>query len=252
MPRIAVFDSGLGSLSIIKPIQNKLKSEIIYYADQKNFPYGTKSVSRLEKIIKTTIDTLQKKFEPDLIIIGSNTPSLLLKKFTNRNIIGVYPPIKQAVRNSRSHAIAVLATKSVIESKALKDFIKKNVPKRFLVKPINASPLVNLVESGKFIQNKKLCKQKIKEILLKPITTDKIDVVTLSSTHLPFLLPILYNVFPKIIFMDPANLVAEQVEKKLKTKISTRNSMKVFTSGNAKHFQYKLSMIGIKNKVENL
>ena len=80
MPRITIFDSGFGSLSIIKPIQKKIKSEIIYFADQKNFPYGTKSVSELDKIIKSTIVRLEKKFKPDIIIIGSNTPSLLLKK----------------------------------------------------------------------------------------------------------------------------------------------------------------------------
>ncbi|MFB3114057.1 MAG: glutamate racemase, partial [Nitrosopumilaceae archaeon] len=40
MAKIAVFDSGLGSLSIIRSIQKTLKSEIIYFADQNSFPYG--------------------------------------------------------------------------------------------------------------------------------------------------------------------------------------------------------------------
>jgi glutamate racemase len=51
MARIVVFDSGLGSLSIIKAIQKIIKSEIIYYADQQNFPYGEKSQAQLSKII---------------------------------------------------------------------------------------------------------------------------------------------------------------------------------------------------------
>jgi len=252
MPRIAVFDSGFGSLSIIKPIQKKIKSEIIYFADQKNFPYGTKSVSELEKIIKSTIIRLEKQFEPDVIIIGSNTPSLLLKKIIKPKIIRVYPPLRQAVNKTKSHSIAILATKSVIESNALRNFIKKNVPKNIKVNPINASPLVELVESGKFIYDKKFCKKKIEAVLLKPITTNNVDVVTLSSTHLPFLLSILKQVLPNIIFLDPAYLVADQVVKKLKTKNSKRNSMKIFTSGDAKHFQEKLCHIGIKNTVKRL
>ena len=130
MPRIAIFDSGFGSLSIIKPIQKKIKSEIIYFADQKNFPYGTKSVSELDKIIKSTILRLEKKFKPDIIIIGSNTPSLLLKKIIKTRIIGVYPPLRQAVNKTKSDSIAILATKSVIESNTLRNFIKKNVPKK--------------------------------------------------------------------------------------------------------------------------
>ncbi len=252
MPRIAVFDSGFGSLSIIKPIQKNIKSEIIYFADQKNFPYGTKSVSELRKIIKSTIIRLEKKFKPDLIIIGSNTPSLLLKYLIKSQIIGVYPPLKQAVDKTKSNSIAILATKSVIESNMLKIFIKRNILKKIKVNLINASSLVDLVESGKFIYDKKFCKKKIEEVLLKPIITNNVDVVTLSSTHLPFLLPILKQVFPNIMFLDPAYLVVNQVVKKLKTKKSKRNSMKIFTSGNVKLFQKQLRQIGIENTVKQL
>ena len=79
MAKIIVFDSGLGSLSIIKPIQQAIKSDIVYFADQKNFPYGKKSSSQLTKIITKTVNMLKEKFRPDLIVIGSNTPSLLVE-----------------------------------------------------------------------------------------------------------------------------------------------------------------------------
>ena len=253
MAKIAVFDSGFGSLSVIKAIQKKVTADIIYFADQKNFPYGTKSVTQLQKIIKSTITMLEKKFKPDLIVIGSNTPSLLLKQISKRSkIIGVFPPLKQATKNTRSCTIAILATKSVIESNALKNYIKKNVPKKIKVIKINASPLVDLVESGKFIYNKTLCKNKIKTILLKPLLNNHVDVVTLSSTHLPFLLPILKQVFPNITFLDPANTVTNQVSKMLSTKKSKANSIRIFTSGNIGIFQKQLFKLGIKNKVRSL
>lgn len=252
MSRIAVFDSGFGSLSIIKPIQKKTKLEIIYFADQKNFPYGTKSISELRKIIESTIIKLRKKFEPDLLIIGSNTPSLLLKKIIKRNIIGVLPPIKIAIKKTKSNTIAILATKSVIESNALKIFIKNNVPKKIKIIKINASPLVDLVESGKFISNRKFCKKIIEKNLLKSIKNNNVDVIMLSSTHLPFLLPILKQIFPRIIFLDPGDSVAKQVIKKLKIHKSKKNSIKIFTSGNARLFQKQLRQIGIKNTVKSL
>ena len=252
MARIAVFDSGFGSLSIIKPIQKKIKSEIIYFADQKNFPYGTKSISELRKIIKSTIIRLKKNFKPDLIVIGSNTPSLLLKNLIKSQIIGVYPPLRDAVNKTKSNSIAILATRSVIESNILKNFIKRKVPKNIKVNPINISLLVDLVESGKFIYDKKFCKKKIEKVLLKPIITNNVDVVTLSSTHLPFLLPILKEVFPNIIFLDPAGLIVDQIVKKLKTKKSKRNSIEIFTSGNIKLFQKRLRQIGIVNTVKQL
>lgn len=252
MPRIAVFDSGFGSLSIIKPIQKKTKAEIIYFADQKNFPYGTKSVFDLRKIIKSTILRLEKKFKPDLIIIGSNTPSLLLKKIIKTKIVGVFPPMKNAIKKTKSNTIAILATKSVIESNALKIFIKKNVPKKIKVIKVNASPLVDLVESGRFISDRRFCKKEMEKLLLGPIIDNNVDVVTLSSTHLPFLLPILKQVFPKITFLDPADSVANQVIKKLKMQKSKRNSIKIFTSGNVRLFQKQLRQIGIRNTVKSL
>ncbi|MBT3686159.1 MAG: glutamate racemase, partial [Nitrosopumilus sp.] len=56
MAKIVVFDSGLGSLSIIKEIQKIGKNDIIYFADQKNYPYGVKSQAQLSTIIKKTIN----------------------------------------------------------------------------------------------------------------------------------------------------------------------------------------------------
>jgi len=250
--KIVVFDSGLGSLSIIKPIQKKVIADIIYFADQKNFPYGTKSVVELEKIIKSTIQVLDKNFDPNLIVIGSNTPSLLLKKFINNpRIVGVFPPLKDAKRKTKTKTIAILATKLVIESNVLQNYIKKNVPKKIKVIKINASSLVELVESGKFIDNKILCKNKIKKTLSKPFLKNHVDVATLSSTHLPFLLPFFKEIFPNIIFLDPGDIVAEKIAKKLRHQNKTK-SLTIFASGNVKVFQKKLSKIGIKNKVRPL
>ena len=98
MVKIAVFDSGLGSLSIIKAIQKISKSEIIYFADQQNYPYGKKSQTQLSKIIQRSITLLQEKFSPDMIVVASNTPSLMLNLGTSK-IIDVKPPLKEAAKN---------------------------------------------------------------------------------------------------------------------------------------------------------
>jgi glutamate racemase len=247
VPKIAVFDSGLGSLSIIAPIRKKTKSEIIYFADQASYPYGTKSVVELEKIIKSTISKLQEKFHPDVIIIGSNTPSLLLDITKNQNIIGIFPPLKEASNKTKTGTIAILATKSVVESNALEHYIKKNVPDKIKVIKLNASSLVDLVESGKFIFEKESSKKTIRRIL-EPVLKNA-DVVTLSSTHLPFLLPMLNEIFPSVTFLDPADMVADQVVSLLKGKKSKRRTLKIFASGDIKSFQKRLGKIGIKNKV---
>ena len=131
LAKIVVFDSGLGSLSIIKEIQKIVKTEIVYFADQKNYPYGNKSQAQLGSIIKKTIILLEKKFAPDIIVIASNTPSLMLNLQTKK-IVDVKPPLKLALKKSKSKKIGILATKSAIESKGLENYIKENnIPKSY-------------------------------------------------------------------------------------------------------------------------
>ena len=252
MVKIAVFDSGIGSLSIIHAIQKISKAEIIYFADQENYPYGKKSQVQLRKIIQKSIKLLQDRFTPDIIVVASNTPSLMLN-FATRKIIDVKPPLKYAQRISKSKQIVILATKAAIKSKGLTQYIKKNnFPKSFRVFKINGSDLVELVESGKFLTDKKYCKKIIKKTLQQILLQQSIDTVTLSSTHLPFLKSLLENEYPHIQFIDPGNIVAQKIYTIIKNKQSKRNSLKIFASGDVKRFQKKLSRIGIKNKVNSL
>jgi len=252
MVKIAVFDSGLGSLSIIKSIQKICKSEIIYFADQKNFPYGKKSKRQLEKIIKKTIKLLEEKFSPDLIVMASNTPTLMIN-VTTRKIIGVNPPIKEAMMLSKTKNVAILGTKSAIASKSLSKYIKNScLSKNEKVFKINVSLLVDLVESNKFMSDKSYCKKFIKNILENEFSNKNIDVATLSSTHLSFLKNILTSEFPQIKFIDPADNVAKKVLKKIRKNRSKRNTLKIFTSDNVKDFEVKLQKIGIKNRIEFL
>ena len=249
MAKIAVFDSGLGSLSIIRAIQKIAKSEIIYFADQQNYPYGTKTQAQLSKIIQNSIQLLKENFSPDIIVVASNTPSLMLNVATKK-IIDVKPPIKEAKKKSKTQQIGILATKSAINSKGLTQYIKENnLSKNYKIFKINGSDLVELVESGKFISNKQYCQKIIKKTLDEKLSQNDIDTVTLSSTHLAFLKILLKKQYPKINFIDPANIVAETIYLKIKNNQTKKNSLKIFTTGDTKIFQNKLNKMGIKNKV---
>jgi len=250
--KIAVFDSGFGSLSIIKPIQQAVKSDIIYFADQKNFPYGKKSKLELTKIITKTVNMLEEKFEPDLIVIGSNTPSLLVE-INKKNIVKVLPPIKKAAKISMTGNVAILATLAVVRSRKLSEYVRKNrLPKHVSLKRIDATQLVRLVEDGKFIDNRKLCEKTVRKVLSKQFSKSNVDVAILSSTHLPFLLPFLKKQFPNITFVDPAKEIAQKVRKIVAKKPSKTNTMKIFTSSDPKKFQWYLWQIGIKKNVSLL
>ena len=252
---IVVFDSGFGSLSIIREIQKKFKGELIYFADQKNFPYGVKSKKELEQIIKKTIVLLEKEFSPQLIVMASNTPTLLLdyNKISSK-LVGVYPPLDNAVKLSKTRNIAILGTKSVIQSEAITEFIEKcNVPNDIVIHKIDCSSLVELVESGKFLTDKEYCKNIIKKVLEDVFSNNLIDVATLSSTHLPFLEILLKSIFKNIKFLDPAKDIANGIKDfKLENNELKQLQLRIFTSGDVNLFEKNLQMMGIKNKVNSL
>src|SRR3989304_894147 len=214
MVKIAVFDSGFGSLSVIKQIRKKMKAEVI--------------------------------------VVGSNTPSILLGGYKSSKVIGVYPPLKAASKKTKTSSIAILSTQNVVKSKALDDLIKKSVSKKVKILKINASSLVELVESGKFIDQKQYCINKIKSLLLKPLKDNQVDVVTLSSTHLPFILPLLHQLFPKIEFLDPANSIVTKILKIHNNLPKTKSTFTIYSSGKITRFQNQLNKIRIKRKVKIL
>ena len=248
--KIVVFDSGFGSLSVIKEIQKKVKSDIVYFADQKNFPYGKKSKKQLLEIINQSLDKISKEFNPDLIVLSSNTPSLLLRDKLPKGIINVLAALEKISASKKSHDLAIHATDSVVKDQEIDDYNKETIKSRkHRIVKINSSSLVNLVETGKFIDKPEYCSATIKKILKKKFRRYEIDVATLSSTHLPFLLPFLKDAFPNVRFLDPGVIIAEKISRRSVTNKNLKNKLRIFTTGDAKKFQSKLKKIGIRNKV---
>ncbi len=75
---VAVFDSGIGSLSIIQELKKEIPNEnLLYFADKAHFPYGNKSPTQLRDIIISTINYLER-YKPKITVIASNTPSIAI------------------------------------------------------------------------------------------------------------------------------------------------------------------------------
>ena len=254
---IVVFDSGIGSISIIKELKKELPSEnLIYFADKANFPYGKKSQNDLFEIVQNTIKYLQR-FNPKLIIIASTTPSIQVidevKSLTNIPLIGVRPPIKKAIKMTKKKHIGIMATESTINSKELDIQIKTEIPQEIFVSKFNASPLISMIEDGTFLKNRKKIAQLIRQLLGK---LDDIDVVTLSSTHLPFILDQLNQIYPHIEFIDPSQIIAKEVKKflinnNLNNK-AKNGKMRILVSDKKKEFQEILRQIGRREKIEEV
>jgi glutamate racemase len=130
---VAVFDSGIGSLSIIRELRREIPAEdLLYFADRAHFPYGNKSHGELREIIISTLNYL-KRFKPKLVVVASNTPSVQVldevrKEVMDLPIIGIRPPLKEASRLTKKKHIGIMATGGTIRSKELENQIRREVP----------------------------------------------------------------------------------------------------------------------------
>jgi glutamate racemase len=210
---VVVFDAGIGSYDIASRVSKAFPTQdILYFADRASFPYGSKSKSELTVCIEKAIEFFLR-FDPAAIILASNAPSILVLDSIKDNysvpIIGVRPPVEEALSLSKNKNIGVLGVSSLIKSKEITDYVQKWENKDSKINLIEASDLVDLVESGKFIHDEvgttNIVNDKMKKL------SDSIDVFTLSSTHLPWLRDYFVETCPTKTFIDPANEVIDVV-----------------------------------------
>lgn len=256
---IAVFDSGIGSLSIVRELRKVIPSEnLLYLADKSNFPYGDKSHQDLLEIVIQTINYLSR-FRPKMVVVASNTPSIQIldevRKKVGLSIIGVKPPLKQACMLTKKKHIGIMTTGGALKSKELEALIRKEVPQNVFITRINATAAVQLVESGTFLTNEKQTFKTLLQIVGDDLD-QRLDVITLSSTHLPFLKNYLVALLPTVRFLDPAKMVAQEVRKFLKFNRMLRKSgkgqLQIQVSDGKREFERILSAMGVLEPVKEV
>lgn len=256
---VAVFDSGIGSLSIIQELKKEIPHEnLLYFADKVHFPYGNKSAAQLRDIILNTVNYLER-YKPKLTVIASNTPSIAIldqiRRMVDVPLIGIRPPLKEACRLTKKKHIGIMATKLAISSRELENQIKREVPQKILVTKFNASPIIELIEKGIHISNERKTFDTINQVIGYEVDKE-IDVITLSSTHLPFVKSYLNSLLPTIKFVDSAKAVAKEVRKYLifnrMLKKTGNGRLQILVSDEKRQFEQIIHAMGIREPVEEI
>ncbi len=206
MQPICVFDSGLGSISVIKVLMHELpKEHIVYFADRRNYPYGLKSREELRDIVGRGIRRLEG-YDPKCIIVASITPSMLvlndLRLVSSTLLFGVYLhySLARAVELSSSKGIAVLASRAVVRSVDLHDTFKAYMS-RASITLVDATELIDMVESSRFLQDG--AEHAIADVCRRLLKDASIDSIVLGSTHLALMEDVLQSLYPNIKIMNP-------------------------------------------------
>lgn len=231
---IAVFDSGLGGLSVVRHLRQLLPHEdLVYFGDTARIPYGTKSRTTVAQFALETAGFLLQ-FEPKLIVAACNTASALALDILQQElpvpVIGVVEPgARAAIRLAEGRPVAIIGTEATIASAAYLKAIRALAPEQPVV--AQACPLfVPLVEEGRDCDDPIV--RLTVETYLAPLRTQNVHVIVLGCTHYPLLRPaIAACVGPDVHIVDSGRETSLTVQRHL----TQHDSLSSATAGGSMH-----------------
>lgn len=215
---IGVFDSGVGGLTVLKALVERLPHEsTVYLGDTARVPYGTKSP---DVVTRYSLKNAELLLEHDikLLVVACNTASSValpeLARALPVPVLGVIEPgARAAARATRSGRVGVIGTQGTIASGAYQRALLQARPD--ITAFTRACPLfVPLAEEG-WTQGE--VPELVAREYLAPLGAQGIDTLVLGCTHYPLLAEVIGRaVGPEVVLVDSAHATAERVEALLR------------------------------------
>lgn len=213
---IAVFDSGLGGLSVLRAIRDRLPDEpLLYLADRGHAPYGDRPLdfirARSVAVVRAALAHGAKE-----IVIACNTATVVAVEALRAEfavpIVALEPAIKPAVERSQAKVVGVFATSRTIESPAVARLVAQFGTHARII--LQACPgWVEQVERG--AMHSAETRALVERHLAAPLAAGA-DTLVLGCTHYAFLRDVIQSVAgPGVTLIDSAEAVARQTERRL-------------------------------------
>ncbi len=240
---IGVFDSGIGGLTVLAALRDRLPREsFVYFGDTARVPYGTKSAVTVRRYSREDTAFL-RRFRPKLIVVACNTATAAgldaVAEEAGVPVVGVVEPgARRAVASRRGAPVGIIGTESTIASRSYYRAIRALDPRAELWE--KACPLlVPLVEEGR-TPDDRLVRAAVNEYLA-PLR-GRVGSLVLGCTHYPLLKPALAECMgPEVALVDSAEEVAREVAHVLETEGSAApegsGDMACYVSDNPDRFR---------------
>jgi glutamate racemase len=222
---IAVFDSGVGGLTVLHELLVQLPHEdFLYLGDTARFPYGERSPQELARFSAEIAEELLRR-RTKLLVVACNSataaalPSLrrrMLETTLGVDVLGVVrPEASQAVAATRSGRIGLLATPTTVESRAYDEAVAAIDPHVTLY-PVACPGLAAIIQAGRQFDEHAV--QTVREAC-QPLREADVDTVILGCTHYPLIRPMLQRMLgPQVTLVSSGAALARQVEHALSTR----------------------------------
>jgi glutamate racemase len=214
---IGVFDSGIGGLTVVKALRDRLPNEtIVYLGDTARVPYGPKSPETVQRYALELAHMLMQKNAKALVVACNTVSSVALPLLTRKfsvPVIGVIEPgARAALQATRNQHIGVIGTRATIRSGAYEKALRAT-PTDVRVSSRACPLLVPLIEEGLFDDD---ITDRVIVRYLEPMLADEIDTLVLGCTHYPLLRAAIARVLgSEITLVDSAQNCATAVQETL-------------------------------------
>ena len=184
---IAVFDSGVGGISVLRQLRKIMPEEkYIYYGDSANAPYGSRPTEEVRALTLAVAEKLTTEYPVKALVVACNTATAaaiktLRKAYPDLIVVGIEPALKLAADSCPGGNLGVLATEVTLREEKFDNLVHR-FEENCNVYKIPAPGLVNLIEAGK---NDAPETMELLRTLLAPYV-GKLDALVLGCTHYPF------------------------------------------------------------------
>ncbi|MGN0776930.1 MAG: glutamate racemase [Candidatus Ventricola sp.] len=188
---IAVFDSGVGGVSVLRELVRLMPQErYLYFGDSANAPYGTRPTDEVRALTMAAAERLMAR-GCKALVVACNTATAaaiidLRAKYPDKIIIGIEPALKVAADHFPGGEVGVMATPVTLREEKF-DVLLHRFTDACTVHKIPAPGLVELAERGMAVSEES-------EALLRPLLApyrDRLAAVVLGCTHYPFAAPVI-------------------------------------------------------------
>jgi len=220
-PKIGVFDSGVGGLTVLRALIERVPdADYLYFGDTARLPYGSKSAATVAHYAVGAVRYLQNQ-GAELLVIACNTATALaldeIKAAAGVEVIGVVEPgAEAAAAATRKRKVVVIGTEATISSHAYQRALEA---RKVAVREKACPLLVPLVEEG-WVEH--TVTEQVARIYLSEAFSDdaddfNADVLVLGCTHYPLIKPLLRRVAPAhVAIVDSAESTAREVARQLR------------------------------------